>query len=107
MGVRCLLNKDGNDRCGPRTALLFEGESRMQLRDACLGPMGLLITLERAAKSTSGGGQRQHPELNREKSCCTCSLHGVAVNLLPAVEVWLFTDQKSVKRQVSGKKSVL
>lgn len=58
MGVRCLLNKDGNERCGPGTALLFEGESRMQFRDACLGPMGLLITLERAAKSTGGGGQR-------------------------------------------------
>ena len=29
------------------------------------------------------------------------------MNLLPEVEVWLFTDQKSVKRQVSGKKSVL
>ena len=47
------------------------------------------------------------PRLSRKRSCCTCSLHGAAVNLLPKVEVWLFANQKSIKRQVSGKDSVL
>lgn len=63
MGIRCLLNKDGNDRCRPGAALLFEGESHMKLRDACLGlSMGLLIHLVRAAKSTGGGGQKECPD---------------------------------------------
>lgn len=108
MGIRCLLNKDGNGRGRPGAALLSEGESHMKLRDACLGPsMRLLIHMARADKSTGGGGQKYCPEVSGERSCCTCSLHRAAVNLLPKVEVWLFANQKSIKRQVSGKESVL